>query len=318
LVRHRRLVPRLAGRVGSTHTGDPSAEDCVVAEFGSSYHLSFEEDSMRFASPLVRRFVFGSLILATSAATASAADEKKPSAKEQKPAAAKPGAAKPSAAPSREYVSGKKWDEPKVVTPGAEASSPPSDAIVIFDGKDLEKGFTGGKGWTVKDGVATVGGGAGVTSKQAFGSCQLHIEWATPDVVKGEGQGRGNSGVYLMGIYEVQILDSYENKTYFDGQAASIYKQRPPLVNACRKPGEWQSYDIIFTAPKFAADGKLEKPVYVTVLHNGVLVQNHFELEGGTFYDRPPAYSKHAEKLPFNLQNHGNPTKFRNIWVREL
>jgi len=220
---------------------------------------------------------------------------------------------------SREYVSGKKWDEPKVVTPGdAATAAPPSDAIVIFDGKDLEKEFTGGKGWTVKDGAVTVGGNGGVTSKRAFGSCQLHIEWATPDVVKGEGQGRGNSGVYLMGLYEVQILDSYENKTYFDGQAASIYKQRPPLVNACRKPGEWQAYDIIFTAPKFEEDGKLKSPAYVTVLHNGVLVQNHFELEGGTFYDRPPAYKKHAEKLPFNLQNHGNPTKFRNIWVREL
>ena len=275
---------------------------------------------MRLVSPVLRRFVFGSLMLAASAAFAAAADNddkaKPGSTKDSKPAAAK-AAVKAAAPASREYVSGKKWEEPKVVTPG-EGTAPPSDAIVIFDGTDLEKGFTGGKGWTVKDGAATVGGGGGVKSKQAFGSCQLHIEWATPDVVKGEGQGRGNSGVYLMGIYEVQILDSYQNKTYFDGQAASIYKQRPPLVNACRKPGEWQSYDIIFTAPKFAADGKLEKPAYVTVLQNGVLVQNHFELEGGTFYDRPPEYKKHAEKLPFDLQNHGNPTKFRNIWVREL
>lgn len=258
---------------------------------------------------------FGSLAFAAKdekpAADKSAAVKKDPQKKE----APKTEAKKP--APSREYVSGKKWDEPKVVTPG-DATTPPSDAIVIFDGKDLEQEFTGGKGWTVKDGAVTVGGSGGVTSKRAFGSCQLHIEWATPDVVKGEGQGRGNSGVYLMGLYEVQILDSYENKTYFDGQAASIYKQRPPLVNACRKPGEWQTYDIIFTAPKFAADGKLETPAYITVLHNGVLVQNHFELEGGTFYDRPPAYTKHAEKLPLNLQNHGNPTKFRNIWVREL
>ena len=258
---------------------------------------------------------FGSLAFAAKdekpGAEKSAAAKKEPQKKE----APKTEAKKPAA--SREYISGKKWDEPKVIKPG-DATTPPSDAIVIFDGQDLEKGFTGGKGWTVKDGAVTVGGNGGVTSKRAFGSCQLHIEWATPDVVKGEGQGRGNSGVYLMGLYEVQILDSYENKTYFDGQAASIYKQRPPLVNACRKPGEWQTYDIIFTAPKFAADGKLETPAYITVLHNGVLVQNHFELEGGTFYDRPPAYTKHAEKLPFNLQNHGNPTKFRNIWVREL
>lgn len=233
----------------------------------------------------------------------------------KKPTAKKPAAKKP--AGSREYVSGKKWAEPKIVTPGDEGA-PPSDAIVLFDGKDLGKEFNGGEGWTVGEGAVTVGGKGGVTSKRAFGSCQLHIEWATPKEVKGEGQGRGNSGVYLMGIYEVQILDSYGNKTYFDGQAASIYKQRPPLVNASRAPGEWQSYDIIFRAPEFDADGKLTKPAAVTVLHNGVLVQNHFELEGGTFFDRPPAYTKHAPKLPFSLQNHGNPIRFRNIWIREL
>ncbi|MGC3969627.1 MAG: DUF1080 domain-containing protein [Pirellulales bacterium] len=253
-------------------------------------------------------------------AKAEAGDKKPASAEsEQKKIAAKKPEAKKKPAPkmSREYVSGKKWEEPKIVTPG-ENGAAPSDAIVLFDGKDLKSEFNGGDGWTVVDGAATVGGKGGVTSKRAFGSCQLHIEWATPKEVKGEGQGRGNSGVYLMGIYEVQILDSYGNKTYFDGQAASIYKQRPPLVNASRGPGEWQTYDIIFQAPEFAADGKVTKPAAVTVLHNGVLVQNHFELEGGTFYDRPPAYSKHAPKLPFSLQNHGNPTRFRNIWVREL
>lgn len=233
-----------------------------------------------------------------------------PEAAVKKPVAKKSGGTK-------EYVSGKKWSEPKVVTPGT-AGAPPSDAIVLFDGKDLSKEFLGGEGWTVSDGAVTVGGKAGVATKRPFGSCQLHIEWATPAEVKGEGQGRGNSGVYLMGIYEVQILDSYENKTYFDGQAASIYKQQPPLVNACRKPGEWQTYEIIFTAPKFSDDGKLLEPAYATVIQNGVLVQNHFQLEGGTFFHKPPEYSKHAPKLPLSLQNHGNPTKFRNIWIREL
>lgn len=251
----------------------------------------------------------------TSKPVASEKAEAKPAKSKTKPEA-KPAAKKPVKV-SREYVSGKKWDEPKMVTPGT-AGAPPSDAVVLFDGENLAKEFNGGDGWIVSDGAVTVGGKGGVESRRKFGSCQLHIEWATPTEVKGEGQGRGNSGVYLMGQYEVQILDSYENKTYFDGQAASIYKQRPPLVNACRKPGEWQTYDIIFTAPVFDADGKLKSPAYVTVLHNGVLVQNHFELEGGTFYDRPPAYSKHAEKLPFSLQNHGNPTRFRNIWIREL
>ncbi|MCE9607953.1 MAG: DUF1080 domain-containing protein [Planctomycetia bacterium] len=266
----------------------------------------------------LRTAVASLLIAGFTAPVEAAKDEKQSAAKE--PAAKEPAAkeAPKKAAPaSREYVSGKEWKEPTIVNPG-DATTAPSDAIVIFDGKDLAKEFTGGQGWTVKDGVATVGGGGGVTTRRSFGSCQLHIEWATPDVVKGEGQGRGNSGVYLMGIYEVQILDSYENKTYFDGQAGSIYKQRPPLVNVCRKPGEWQTYDIIFTAPKFADDGKLLEPAYMTVLQNGVLVQNHFALEGGTFYDRPPSYTKHADKLPFNLQNHGNPTRFRNIWIREL
>lgn len=214
-----------------------------------------------------------------------------------------------------EYLSGKVWPEPKVITPG-DNGGPPSDAIVLFDGHDMSK-FNGGEKWKVSDGVATVHGG-GVSSKQGFGSCQLHVEWAAPAEVKGSGQGRGNSGIYLQGRYEVQILDSYENKTYFDGQAGSIYKQWPPLVNACRKPGEWQTYDIIFDAPKFDANGKLSKPGHVTVLHNGVLIQNHAELIGSTAWDRPPAYEAHADKLPLTIQDHGNPVRFRNIWIREL
>ena len=214
-----------------------------------------------------------------------------------------------------EYKSGKVWPKPKVITPG-EAGSPPSDAIVLFSGKDLSA-FEGGDKRLVKDGVATVHGG-GITSKQSFGDCQLHVEWASPAEVKGDGQGRGNSGIYLQGRYEVQILDSYNNETYYDGQAGSLYKQWPPLVNASRKPGEWQTYDIIFTAPRFDKDGKLSKPGYVTVLHNGVLIQNHAELQGSTAWDKPPEYSAHPLKQPFSIQDHGNPVRFRNIWIREL
>lgn len=214
-----------------------------------------------------------------------------------------------------EYKSGIIWPEPPVVTPGENNTSPPSDAIVLFDGKDMSA-FNGGDKWEIKDGYAVVRGG-GVTTKQAFGDCQLHVEFASPDEVKGSGQGRGNSGIYLMGRYEVQILDSYENKTYFDGQCGSVYKQQPPTVNACRKPGEWQTMDIIFTAPKFDDEGKVIKPAYVTVLHNGVVIHNHFELQGSTSYVEAPRYSKHPDKLPIHIQDHGNPVKFRNIWIRE-
>ena len=163
-----------------------------------------------------------------------------------------------------------------------------------------------------------VAGPGEAQSKAEFGDCQVHIEWATAEQVSGSGQGRSNSGVFLMGRYELQVLDSYDNPTYFDGQCGAIYKQHPPLVNASRKPGQWQSYDIIWTAPRFAEDGKLASPAFITVLHNGVLIQNHFQLEGDTPYNRPPAYERHADKGPIRLQYHGNPVKFRNIWVREV
>jgi hypothetical protein len=214
-----------------------------------------------------------------------------------------------------EYKSGINWAEPKVVNPGP-ISGPPSDAVVLFDGKDLSKWDSGDK-WQITGGYA-VSRETGITSKDSFGDCQLHVEWATPAEVTGEGQGRGNSGIYLMGRYELQVLDSYENTTYFDGQAASIYKQHPPLVNVCRKPGEWQAYDVIFTAPRFDEAGKVLKPATMTVLQNGVLVQNHFELLGGTYYDRPPAYEPHPPRGPIHLQFHGNPVRFRNIWIREI
>jgi len=219
------------------------------------------------------------------------------------------------AASSHEYESGIKWLEPKVVDPGP-VGGHPADAIVLFDGKDLSK-WKGGEAWEIRDGYA-VGRHHGISTKEAFGDCQLHIEWATPAKVEGSGQGRGNSGVYLMGLYEIQILDSYNNKTYFDGQAGGIYKQHPPMVNVCRKPGEWQSYDIIFNAPRFDAQGQLQTPAYVTVLQNGVVIQNHTQLLGATYYERPPKYEAHPAKLPLNLQFHHNAVRFRNIWIREI
>lgn len=220
-----------------------------------------------------------------------------------------------------EYKSGIVWPTPPVIEPGAPPmtvggpAGAPADAIVLFGGADMSA-WEGGEQWIIADGAATVAGG-GVTSKQSFGDCQLHLEFATPAEVSGDGQGRGNSGVYFMGQYEVQILDSYINETYFDGQCGAIYKQQPPTVNVCRKPGEWQTYDIIFEAPRFSAEGALVKPAYMTVLHNGVLIHNHFELTGITSYTEAPSYKAHAEKLPIHLQNHGNPVRFRNIWVRE-
>lgn len=214
-----------------------------------------------------------------------------------------------------EYKSGINWPEPKIIQPGNRDVAP-SDAIFLFDGKDMSAWENGDK-WIVKDDMAIVHGG-GIRSKQNFGDCQLHVEFATPPEVVGDGQGRGNSGIYLQERYEVQLLDSYDNVTYYDGQCASIYKQYPPLVNACRKPGEWQTFDIIFTAPRFNADGSLKEPAYVTVLQNGVLVQNHSKLLGATAWDSAPAYTAHAEKAPIAIQDHGNPVRFRRIWVREL
>ena len=217
-----------------------------------------------------------------------------------------------------EYKSGIIWPKPAVIDvgPSPTVSAPvPSDAIVLFDGKDLS-GWQGGDQWIIADGVAT-SAKTSITSKQAFGDCQVHLEFATPEKVEGNGQGRGNSGLYLMGQYEVQILDSHDNETYFDGQCGSIYKQQPPTVNASRKPGEWQTYDIVFTAPRFDESGAVAKPGYVTVLHNGVVVQNHFELQGTTSYTEPAKYTKHADKLPLQIQFHGNPVRFRNIWIRE-
>ncbi len=211
---------------------------------------------------------------------------------------------------------------PPVVTPGSNASMPPSDAIVLFNGKSLD-GWNAERGgaasWTLTDDFVTVKPGAGgIRTKQGFGSCQLHIEWRTPETVKGEGQGRGNSGIFLMGRYELQVLDNYNNVTYSNGQAGSMYKQHMPLVNACRKPGEWQSYDVIFTAPQFYDDGRLKEAARVTVLHNGVLVQHNVALFGPTTFIGIAKYEKHEGELPLLLQDHGDLVSFRNIWVRPL
>ncbi len=214
-----------------------------------------------------------------------------------------------------------RWEPvPEIVTPGV-GPRPPSDAIVLFDGASLsewESVREGPAAWGVEDGAMTVVRGAGdIRTRRSFGSVQLHLEWRTPAAVQGEGQGRGNSGVFFQERYEVQILDSYENTTYSNGQAGSIYKQYIPLANASRPPGAWQSYDILFTAPVFGEKGKVIRPVFMTVIHNGVLIQNHVELKGRTEYIGLSEYEVHGD-APLSLQDHGNPVSYRNIWVREL
>lgn len=219
---------------------------------------------------------------------------------------------------------------PKAVIPGADWGVPPSDATILFDGKNLDqwvqaKDQSPAK-WIVSGGVVTVNKAAGdIETKRTFRNFQLHIEWRVPENITGSGQARGNSGVYLASTapgegYELQVLDSYKNQTYVNGMAGSIYKQSIPLVNPTRKPGEWQSYDVVWTAPVFNADGSLKTPAFVTVFFNGVLVQNHFELKGQTEYIGQPAYKKY-DTAPILLQAHGDPSQpisFRNIWVREL
>lgn len=216
---------------------------------------------------------------------------------------------------------------PPVIDPGTPSTQdspgrPPSDAVVLFDGRDLskwaQKDGSAAK-WKVESGYAEVVPKAGyIYTREAFGDCQLHVEFAEPVPAKGESQERGNSGVFLMGLYEIQVLDAYENKTYADGQAAAVYGQYPPLVNAARPPGQWQSYDIVFHGPRFAKDGKLLRAARVTVFHNGVLAEDNVELTGPTAHgDRPP-YSPQPQKLPLALQDHGQPVRFRNIWIREL
>jgi hypothetical protein len=226
------------------------------------------------------------------------------------------------------------WEPvPAVVTPGANNTAPPSDAIVLFDGKNLDEWVSAQDHspakWTVADGVLTVSktsGSGNIETKRSFKNYQLHVEWKIPENITGSGQARGNSGVFLASLgpgdagYELQVLDAYNNKTYVNGMAGSIYKQAIPLANPARKPGEWQTYDVVWTAPTFNDDGSVKTPAYVTVLFNGVLVENHFELKGQTLYIGKPFYKKY-DAAPIKLQAHGDksePLSFRNIWIREL
>ncbi|MEQ8763402.1 MAG: DUF1080 domain-containing protein [Planctomycetota bacterium] len=213
--------------------------------------------------------------------------------------------------------------QPRIVTPGSASTQDavgrvPSDAIILFNGKDTSQ-WTGRGGeakWKVENGYMEVNGTGDIQTKDQFGSCQLHLEWMTPPP-KGDGQGRGNSGVFFFGRYEIQILDSYENQTYPDGQAGAIYGQLPPMVNASRPPGQWQTYDIIFEAPTFA-NGEVTKPAEVTVIHNGVLLHHRQPLLGGTAHRNLASYAAHGPTGPIKLQDHGNPMRFRNIWIRPL
>lgn len=218
---------------------------------------------------------------------------------------------------------------PPIVTPGATLGAPPSDAVVLFDGRDLSRWAHHGAGadsnklldskWQVRDGSFETGAKTGsLYTRDSFGDVQLHLEWASPSVIEGNSQGRGNSGIFLMGLYEIQVLDSYNNKTYADGQAAAIYGQWPPLVNAARKNGEWQTYDIVFEAPRFEG-GKLVKPAFQTVFWNGVVVHNRKEVMGATVWRDVAKYpAPHAAELPLMLQDHENAVRYRNIWVRRL
>lgn len=211
---------------------------------------------------------------------------------------------------------------PKIVTPGVTAIAAPSDAIILFGGTDASawKGKDGGAvKWKIADGAITIDPAVGdITTKQSFGDCQLHIEWRTPAEPKGNSQERGNSGVFLMSRYELQVLDSYNNPTYVNGQAGSIYKQLIPLVNVCRPPGQWQTYDVVFTAPRFNADGTVKTPADITVLQNGILVQNHGIILGSTTFVGKPQYKKHNAEEPLLLQCHNNAVSYRNIWIRKL
>ena len=257
------------------------------------------------------------------------------SAQQTTPAARGAGAAQPT--PAAQANQPKPQDTevyepvPPLITPGTSDAAPPSDAVVLFDGKNLDEWVTqrdkSPAKWTVADGILTVNKQAGnIETKRSFKDYQLHIEWRIPPGITGAGQSRGNSGVFLASTgsgdagYELQVLDSYENKTYVNGQAGSIYKQGIPLANAMRKPGEWQTYDVIWTAPRFNTDGSLKSPAYVTAFQNGVLIQNHFELTGETLYIGKPSY-KPYDTAPIKLQSHGDPSpviSFRNIWLREL
>jgi hypothetical protein len=234
-----------------------------------------------------------------------------------------------------EATEGKQWHvhdrsrpQPRVVTPGTfstqdQPGTPPSDAVVLFDGKDLSKWVDKtGKGeakWKVENGYFEVAKGTGqISTKDAFGDCQLHVEWMAPNPPVGKDQDRGNSGIFLMSRYELQVLDNYQAETYADGMAGAIYGQYPPQVNATRPPGQWQVYDVVFHAPRFNEDGSVAQPARETVFLNGVLVQDDVSLKGATAHMTLAKYTKHAGKMPITLQDHGHPVRYRNLWIREI
>ena len=273
-------------------------------------------------------FSFTIIVFTTAALSVPAHAQQSPTPQGAQPQAT--GAAQSTAKPSPKDT--EVWEPvPPIVTPGTTNSTPPSDAIILFDGTNMDQWVSvkdkSPAGWKVADGVMTVVKTTGnIETKRSFKNYQLHLEWQIPTAITGSDQARGNSGLFLASTgpgdagYELQILDSYDNKTYVNGQAASIYKQGIPLANAMRKPGEWQTYDVVWTAPTFNADGSVKTPAYVTAFHNGVLVQNHFELKGETLYIGKPEYKKY-DTAPIKLQAHGDPSppiSFRNIWVREL
>lgn len=217
------------------------------------------------------------------------------------------------------------WEpQVEVITPGEKAGAPPSDAIVLFDGDNLngwvsQSDTTKAAPWEIKNGYfEVVPGTGGIQTKMKFGDCQIHIEWSAPNAIENSGQGRGNSGLFFQDRYELQILDSYNNRTYANGQAASIYKDHPPLVNAMRSPAEWNTYDVIYTAPRFKENGKLDSPARITVLHNGVVVQNNATIHGLTLYTGLHNYPEAHREDVISLQDHGTPVQYRNIWIRRL
>lgn len=217
------------------------------------------------------------------------------------------------------------WEpQVEVITPGEKPGAAPSDAIILFNGENLEHWVsqadtTKPAPWEIKNGYfMVVPGTGGIQTKMKFGDCQIHIEWSAPDKVENSGQGRGNSGLFFQNRYELQILDSYNNRTYANGQAGSIYKDHPPLVNAMRSPAEWNTYDVIYTAPRFKENGKLHSPARITVLHNGVVVQNNATIHGLTLYTGLHNYPEAHGKDVISLQDHGTPVQYRNIWIRRL
>jgi hypothetical protein len=276
------------------------------------------------------RTIFSIILVAVTATFITLPVEARQNAAAQSPQTPAAGASQAPAKPGPKDT--EVWEPvPPIVTPGPTNSDPPSDAIVLFDGKNLDQWVSAKDkspaGWKVADGVMTVVKSAGnIETKRSFKNYQIHLEWRIPTEITGSDQARGNSGLFLASTgvgdsgYELQILDSYNNKTYVNGQAGSIYKQGIPLANAMRKPGEWQVYDVVWTAPTFNADGSVKTPAHVTAFHNGVLVQNQFELKGETLYIGKPEYKKY-DTAPIKLQAHGDPSppiSFRNIWVREL